>query len=111
MKESNATELKWYGRSELIIDAFKKLLFCREQEIVNILIPCWLCLLTKVEPCDNHAKISSWDLLMKELLYKIEMETNSDLKHTYIKHLKSLLEKLDIGCVRWMSSGKIFGIS
>jgi len=41
---------------------------------------------------------------MKELLYKIEMETNSDLKHTYIKHLKSLLEKLDIGCVRWMSS-------
>lgn len=104
VKESSATELKLYGRSDLIQDALKKLLFCRKQEIVNILIPCWLRLLTKVEPCNDHAKVSSWDLLMKELLYKMEMETNFEVKHAYCKHLKTLIEALDIGCVRWMSS-------
>ena len=105
VKESSATELERYGRSDLIKDTLKKLLFCREQEIVNILIPCWLRLLTKVEKCDDHSKVSSWDLLMKELLYKIELESNFELKHTYCKHLKTLIKMLDIGCVRWMSSG------
>ena len=42
---------------------------------------------------------------MKELLYKIEMESSFELKHTYCKHLKSLIKMLDIGSVRWMSSG------
>ena len=105
VKESSATELERYGRSDLIKDTLKKLLFCREQEIVNILIPCWLRLLTKVEKCDDHSKISSADLLMKELLYKIEMESDFELKYTYCNHLKSLIKMLDIGCVRWMSSG------
>jgi len=89
----------------LIIDALKKLLFCKEEEIVNILIPCWLRLLSKVEKCDDHSKITCWDLLLKELLYKMEMETDFELKHTYCRHLKSLIEMLDIGCIRWMSSG------
>ena len=67
-------------------------------------------LLTKVEKCDDHSKVSSWDLLMKELLYKIEMESNFELKHTYCNHLKSLIKMLDIGCVRWMSSGNESGL-
>jgi len=104
VKEANQTELKWYGRADLIKDALKKLLMCREENVVGILIPCWLRLLAKVENHNDYSKVDGWDLLTKELLYKIEMETKIDLKRAYCKQLKPLVEALCIGCVRWMTS-------
>lgn len=104
VSEANQTELKWYGRSDLIKDALKKMLFCHEENVISIVIPCWLRLLAKVEPCSDHAKLNGYDLLTKELLYKLDMETNHDVKRAYFRQLKPLIEALDVGCIRWMSS-------
>jgi len=104
VEEANQTELKWYGRSDLIKDALKKLLFCHEENVINIVIPCWLRLLAKVEPCSDHANVNGCDLLTKELLYKLDMETKLDIKRAYFRQLKPLIEALDVGCIRWMSS-------
>ena len=95
----------------MIKDAFKKLLMCREESVVTVLIPCWLRLLVKVDINNDYSKVNGLDLLTKELLYKLEMESKMDLKRAYCKQLKAVIEALNIGCVRWMTSSKILHIN
>lgn len=107
VSESSPTDLQWYGRGDLIQDALKKMIFCRQEDVINILFPCWLNLLEKIQGQNSSAKPSGLDILIKELLYKIEMETQATSKRAYIKQLKPVIEALGIGCVRWMASSKI----
>lgn len=104
------TELQWQGRSEVMYDALKHLLYVREPKIVEEVYVCFMTFLftADVKLCslltayEEHEFQKKAEEVFYELLRGAESEQRIVLRAAYSKHLASYIECLGIRVVKYM---------
>jgi len=111
----NPTELSWYGRTDLIVEALNRNLVAHcttaeDLDLMSHVCLCWFALLKKTEhAANNTGKPNGWDRLAKVFIYKMEMATENPVKVYYAKHLVGLIDGLGHRSIsRWTKS--LFGV-
>lgn len=107
MQHCSKTELRWYGRSEVIYDSLLRSLFGCDDVALDAVILCLFDVLGVVEVSPRRATgPRSWgrhDDVFAKFLGNMEMESRVPLRRVYAKHLGFLVTKLGITVVRHLS--------
>jgi len=107
MQHCSKTELRWYGRSEVIYDSLLRALFGCDDVALDVVILCLFEVLDIVEVSPRRATSPrSWcrhDDVFVKYLTNMEMESQVPLRRVYAKHLGFFVSKLGITAVRHMS--------
>ncbi|XP_076356611.1 TELO2-interacting protein 2-like isoform X1 [Tachypleus tridentatus] len=98
------TELKRYGRADVLYDALKHLIYNRELEIIEVLHPCVLSLLESQEPnpsaSERLKKPGKYDEFYQKIVIDMEQEQMLALRKIYSRHILSYIDKLGITVIR-----------
>ncbi|KAL5500257.1 hypothetical protein EMCRGX_G011782 [Ephydatia muelleri] len=107
VKNIDPTELRWYGRAEVIYQAIKNFLYIREGDIIAALHPCLLHLLPVLEgpqprTIQGPMKHTKTDEVLTILLNSLHLESKIEIRKAYSFHIRSYIELLNIFVVRHM---------
>ena len=107
LQQSSRTELRWYGRADVIYDSLVRALFRCDDVSLDAVILCMFDVLNVVEASPRSATGSRpWgrhDDVFAKYLTDMEMESKIPLRRVYARHLGSLVSKLGITVVRHLS--------
>lgn len=107
MQHSSKTELRWYGRADVIYDSLLRALFGCDEVVLEQVILCLFDVLDIVEVSPRRAAGQrSWgrhDDVFVKYLTNMEMESRLVLRRVYAKHLGFFVSKLGITVVRHLS--------
>jgi len=107
MQHSSKTELRWYGRADVIYDSLLRALFGCDDVVLEAVILCLFDVLDIVEVSPRRATGQrSWnrhDDVFAKYLTNMEMESRVLLRRVYAKHLGVFISKLGITVVRHLS--------
>ena len=105
IQNASPTELKFYGRSDLVEDAFERLSHDRDPDLITVLYPSYVKLaeMTSSKVAPGHRRVDIRDRLAMKLLEQMEMEAKVDVKRCYARLMFDLLTLLDTRVIRWMS--------
>ena len=99
------TELSWYGRTDLIVEALNRNLVAHcatseDLEMISSVCLCWFALLQRTEDpgasgsTTDSGKPNGWDRLAKVFIYKLEMASENSVQVRYARHLAGLIDGL-----------------
>lgn len=105
IKNTDPSELRWYGRSEVIYEAIKNILYVREVEVIHSLHGCLVHLLPVLEgphpvSVTMPRKPTRTDEVFRILLNNLDMESKIALRKAYVTHLSKYMEILGIYTAR-----------
>ena len=107
MQHASKTELRWYGRSDVIYDSLLRAWFGCDDVALEAVILCLFEVLDIVESSPRRATSPrSWgrhDDVFAKYLTNMEMESKVPLRRVYAKHLGFFVSKLGITVVRHLS--------
>jgi len=107
MQHSSKTELRWYGRADVIYDSLLRSLFGCDNVVLEMVILCLFDVLdiTEVSPrrATNQRSWSRLDDVFVKYITNMEMESRVPLRRLYAKHLAFFVSKLGITVVRHLS--------
>ena len=107
MQQSSRTELRWFGRSEVIYDSLLRALFGCDHVCLDAVILCLFDVLNVIEASPRCATgPRPWcrhDDVFAKYLTNMEMESKILLRYVYAKHLGSFVSRLGIVVVRHLS--------
>ena len=96
-------DLVFYGRADLISDTLLRMLSHTETQVVSACSDP-LIAVTQIKHDKTHVKVpGAADLLMKELLTRIETCSEIDKKRVYSDMIEKTVTMLDVGVARWVS--------
>ncbi|KAK6644412.1 hypothetical protein RUM43_000679 [Polyplax serrata] len=104
-------ELQLHGHGDVIYNALKPLVNIRDNEMINEVIPCVVAITSKMEFNLGNKNLTKWsrfDEVFELLLETMELETQIDLRDSYIRNLVLLLNTSDLRIIRW--SKRLFRI-
>lgn len=106
IKQVDPTELRWYGRSEVIFQALQPLLYQQEDVIIKELIPCLLSILPIMEK-PGQQRQSPWkpglyDKIFQTILCNMEGEQKLALRQEFAKSLEQFISVMKINILRHM---------
>jgi hypothetical protein len=101
----DSTELRWFGRAEVVYEAIKSMLYIREVQVIHSLHPCLILLLPILEgppPVSATAprKPTQTDEVFRILLNNVDFESKIALRKAYIAHVSSYIDLLGIYTAR-----------
>jgi len=107
MEHSSKTELRWYGRADVIYDSLMRAWFGCDDVALEAVVLCLFEVLDVVEasPCRASGP-RSWgrhDDVFVKYVTNMEMESRVALRRVYAKHLRSFVSKLGITVVRHLT--------
>lgn len=101
---TNAAELCWYGRAEVIYEALHHRIHNNEPEVLEALHPCLLKVLKVIEPSPKKPvagrKMNKCDLNFQIILSSMEFESKIALRRAYCKHLVKFIDYMGITVLR-----------
>jgi len=107
MQHCSKTELRWYGRADVIYDSLLRAMFGCDNVVLEAVILCLFDVLDIVEVSPQRATGQrSWcrhDDVFVKYLTNMEMESRVPLRRVYAKHLGLFVSKLGIVVVRHLS--------
>jgi len=107
MQHCSKTELRWYGRADVIYDSLLWAMFGCDSVVLEAVILCLFDVLDIVEVSPRRATGQrSWcqhDDVFVKYLTNMEMESQVALRRVYAKHLGFFVSKLGITVVRHLS--------
>ncbi|KAK6617543.1 hypothetical protein RUM44_005131 [Polyplax serrata] len=104
-------ELQLHGHGDVIYNALKPLVSIRDNEMINEVIPCVIAITSKMEFNLGNKNLTKWsrfDEVFELLLETMELETQIDLRDSYIRNLVLILNTSDLRIIRW--SKRLFRI-
>jgi hypothetical protein len=99
----SSTELRWYGRSELIESTLGNLLSIKDVELALVLLPTYLDFITAVGREEGGTKLDACDRLTGKLLENVEMATDTETRRFYAAQLPPMIELQKVKIVRWQT--------
>ncbi|XP_054751364.2 TELO2-interacting protein 2-like [Lytechinus pictus] len=94
------TELRWYGRAEVIYEALHPLLYNHKPDLIDILFPCLLAILKVVEKgpkkTDQPRKLGKYDKALQIILNNMEGEQRILVRQANARHLPSFIDVMGI---------------
>lgn len=107
MQQSSRTELRWYGRADVMYDSLLRALFGCDHVCLDAVILCLFDVLNVVEAsprCTTGPRLwSRHDDVFAKYLTNMEMESRIPLRRVYAKHLRLFVSRLGITVVRHLS--------
>jgi len=107
MQHCSRTELRWYGRADVIYDSLLRAMFGCDHVILDAVILCVFDILNVIESSPRCATgPRPWgrhDDVFAKYLTDMEMESKVALRRVYAKHLGCLVLKLGITVVCHLS--------
>ena len=108
IEHTDPKELSKFGHTEVLKSVLFHTLSFRDVELISATLPCLYKFLEKCygskKSFEDYAKFNTWDELTQKFLYKMQTETQLELKQLYIIQLKVLLKNLNLGVVRWLTT-------
>lgn len=106
LNNASKSELRWYGRADVLYDLLSKELYSREPEVLTKAIPCLFAVLEIVgrsPPVPNTVrKHGKCDEMFRTYVRNMSLETMIPLRCIYSHHLPAFIAKLGITVVRHM---------
>lgn len=106
LNNTSKSELRWYGRADVLYDLLSKELYSREPEVLTKAIPCLFAVLEIVErsPHVPNAvrKHGKYDEIFRAYVRNMSLETMIPLRRIYSGHLPTFIGMLEITVVRHM---------
>lgn len=101
------TELRWYGRSEVIYEALEPLLYQQEGALMRELLPCLLSTLAVSErkqkgDGNSPGRPNRYDKVFQIILCNMEGEQKLALRREFAKFLPNLIKVMKITVLRHM---------
>ncbi|XP_041458965.1 TELO2-interacting protein 2-like isoform X2 [Lytechinus variegatus] len=94
------TELRWYGRAEVIYEALHPLLYNHKPDLIDILFPCLLAILKVIEKdpkkTDQPRKLGRYDKALQIILNNMEGEQRILVRQANARHLPSFIDVMGI---------------
>jgi len=107
MQLSSKTELRWYGRADVIYESLLRALSGCDTDVLEYVIPCLFDVLDIVEASPRRATSQrSWskhDDIFVKYITNMEIESRLPVRRVYAKHLGTFVSKLGITAVRHLS--------
>ncbi|RXG70233.1 TELO2-interacting protein 2 [Armadillidium vulgare] len=103
MKNLPSSELRWYGRANVIFDALNHNLHTREPSVLEVAYPATILAASILEKCPKTAKSMQkkfYDGLMDRLLSEMNFEQMLKLRTIYAHALKLLVEEMKLFSVK-----------
>ncbi|CAI8021245.1 TELO2-interacting protein 2 [Geodia barretti] len=105
ISNTDPTELRWYGRADVIYEAIKSMLYMREEAIIHSLHSCLIILLPVIEgppttTVTMPTKPTRTDEVFRILLNNIDMESKITLRKAYVGYVGSYIDLLGIYTAR-----------
>lgn len=107
VNEVDPTELRWYGRIEVIYQALEPLLYQQDDEVIKALLPCLLSILAISEK--NHEgtknaprRPNRYDKVFQTVLCNMEGEQKLALRREFAKSLPKFISVMKITVLRHM---------
>ncbi|XP_071826182.1 TELO2-interacting protein 2-like [Apostichopus japonicus] len=107
VNEVDPTELRWYGRSEVIYEALEPLLYQQEGALMRELLPCLLSTLAVSErkqkgDGNSPGRPNRYDKVFQIILCNMEGEQKLALRREFAKFLPNLIKVMKITVLRHM---------
>lgn len=101
------TELRWYGRIEVIYQALEPLLYQQDDEVIKALLPCLLSVLAISEKNQEGTKNAPrrpnrYDKVFQTVLCNMEGEQKLALRREFAKSLPKFISVMKITVLRHM---------
>lgn len=96
----DASELRWYGRAEVLYQAMRSMLYSGETEVVGALHPTLLVLLPVVDGPTAEQKHAAEVFTI--LLSSLDIEPKTTMRKAYIAHVRGYIELLGVNTARHM---------
>jgi len=107
VQHCSKTELRWFGRADVIYDSLLRALFGCDDVVLEAVVLCLLDVLDIVEASPRRAASPrSWcrhDDVFAKYLTNMELESKVLLRRVYARHLGLFVSKLGIAVVRHLS--------
>ena len=102
IENTNATELCWYGRADIIYNALCHRIHTNEPQIMQVLQPCLLNIIKVLEPkkVSPDLKMSRCDENFQIILTAMEYESKILMRRAYCSNLASFINHMGINIVR-----------
>ncbi len=104
IENTNATELCWYGRADIIYDALHHRLHTNEPQVMQVLQSCLLKIIKVLETTPKKAiadpKVNKCDENFQIILTAMEYESKILMRQAYCSNLVSFVDHMGINIVR-----------
>ena len=104
IRNTSATELSWFGRSEVIYEALHRHLYTHEPDMIAVLHPCLLELISAINrsqlKTNDHSTWDKVDDVFNTFLFDMEMENKIVLRRAYSEQMENFIHALGLGVVR-----------
>ena len=104
IENTNATELCWYGRADIIYDALCHRIHTNEPQVMRVLQPCLLNIIKVLEPTVKKVspdlKMNRCDENFEIILTAMEYESKILMRRAYCSSLASFINHMGINIVR-----------
>eukprot|EP00057_Strongylocentrotus_purpuratus_P034567 XP_795754.2 PREDICTED: TELO2-interacting protein 2 [Strongylocentrotus purpuratus] len=94
------TELRWYGRAEVIYEALYPLMYNHKPDLIDVLYPCFLATLKVVEKdpkkTDQPRKLGRYNKALQIILSNMEGEQRIAVRQANARHLPSFIVAMGI---------------
>ena len=104
IENTNATELCWYGRAEMIYDALHHRIRTNEAQVLLVLQPCLLKIIKVLEPSTKIAnsdhKMSKCNENFQIILTSMEFESKILMRRAYCSGLELFINHMGVSCVK-----------
>ncbi|KAG8233704.1 hypothetical protein J437_LFUL014308 [Ladona fulva] len=105
MTNITRTDLCSLGYDDVIFSALEHLLYTKEPELIEKLVPCLTQFLEKVEKGytkkEDHLQCSRYDKALKIILSNMELEQYLTKRKAYIRVLPMYLDSMGLPMLRW----------
>lgn len=104
IKNTNAAELRWYGRADIIYDAVHHRLHTNEPKVMQVLQPCLLKIIQVVEPNlkqkIGYSEMNKCDINFQIILTSMEYESKIIMRRAYCSNLALFINHMGIRIVK-----------